>query len=672
MNTIKQLIDMDSNELFEIAMKKEYKDNFIQFFTSIDVSPLYNRYLHVREILDVCVKKGFTLENFYIILKNLNYDSSPVLLYDKNLLLEEISNFHILLMQYYEQQDIITLNGGSLINHKKLKWLKEYIVEIHFYELNYLLRRIDYRLKESKFCEWWELDKDDTLTRLENVSFDKKESDNVIQALITTHSNNIQIQDSIEFILVKYYFERNEYLRILNLINRRPNPMIDKYYFIFSLARTGKVKELFNELENVPVFNEYNLFEPLFELMINLDLKNYETYESGLNDIRQRMTNLEDRIIPYRMQEFETKDKSRFYSLVFRYLTEWIERYDDCNTLNIINEGNNNLLIQTLEDKKNIFKLVPMELSQRLNNFFNSDKQFKERYKLYMFAFENIDDLMVLEKIELLINSCKVGIGQNIFQLSSDYISNIIDHISEKENNALQTLVILLYLDSLSIENDKYSNIFREFLYRLGIPEKEIENDRTRKIIIDSLSMNGKFEYRSACMLFDLATESEYSNNDAGMIAMSFYRILENESNEQFWIPIARKLGKNGLNNLFGDEKKKNEWSVIYQTLYGMAEGKKRLLMFGNLRHLFRNLNDNSIVGSKLKKEIENLLTDEGKKMYMNVFSQWYEYERVQKYRNPPAHNCYLSLEVAKESKNYVEQQLLILRNLIYKTDYNG
>ena len=82
-------------------------------------------------------------------------------------------------------------------------------------------------------------------------------------------------------------------------------------------------------------------------------------------------------------------------------------------------------------------------------------------------------------------------------------------------------------------------------------------------------------------------------------------------------------------------------------------------------------LNDNSLVCSKLKKEIENLLTDEGKKMYMDVFSQWYEYERVQKYRNPPAHNCYLSLEVANESKNYVEQQLLILRNLVYKTDYN-
>lgn len=42
MNTTKQLIDMDSNELFEIAMKKEYKDNFIQFFTSIDVSSLYD------------------------------------------------------------------------------------------------------------------------------------------------------------------------------------------------------------------------------------------------------------------------------------------------------------------------------------------------------------------------------------------------------------------------------------------------------------------------------------------------------------------------------------------------------------------------------------------------------------------------------------------------------
>lgn len=58
MNTTKQLIDMDSNELFEIATKKEYKDNFIQFFTSIDVSSLYDRYLHIREILDVCVKKG--------------------------------------------------------------------------------------------------------------------------------------------------------------------------------------------------------------------------------------------------------------------------------------------------------------------------------------------------------------------------------------------------------------------------------------------------------------------------------------------------------------------------------------------------------------------------------------------------------------------------------------
>ena len=43
MNSTIQLIDMDSNELFGIAMKKEFKDYFIQFFTSIYNFDLYTR-----------------------------------------------------------------------------------------------------------------------------------------------------------------------------------------------------------------------------------------------------------------------------------------------------------------------------------------------------------------------------------------------------------------------------------------------------------------------------------------------------------------------------------------------------------------------------------------------------------------------------------------------------
>lgn len=88
MNSTIQLIDMDSNELFGIAMKKEFKDYFIQFFTSIYNFDLYTRWLHIRDILDFCMKKGFTLENFYMTLKNQNYDSNPIVLYDKKLSLE--------------------------------------------------------------------------------------------------------------------------------------------------------------------------------------------------------------------------------------------------------------------------------------------------------------------------------------------------------------------------------------------------------------------------------------------------------------------------------------------------------------------------------------------------------------------------------------------------------
>lgn len=148
-----------------------------------------------------------------------------------------------------------------------------------------------------------------------------------------------------------------------------------------------------------------------------------------------------------------------------------------------------------------------------------------------------------------------------------------------------------------------------------------------------------------------MAVESNYKNNDAGMIAMSYYRIIENESNERIIKSLLNSLGEQGLDEIMHLPHNTKKWNVLAIKFYDIVKYNNSGLMFGNLRYLI--LKDDSKLSNELEKNIKLLLTPYGISEYENKrFDEWYSREKVEMFRNPPAHNKYVHFDMAKKQNN--------------------
>ena len=111
----------------------------------------------------------------------------------------------------------------------------------------------------------------------------------------------------------------------------------------------------------------------------------------------------------------------------------------------------------------------------------------------------------------------------------------------------------------------------------------DLANNISDKKIIDFLSDQGRLAYEAAEWQFKKSQEEDYGWKDAGMISLSFYRILEVELNKKLIIPLLSKIGYDSMNttyvdcaNLFtGNDKKqyKSKWGTILKTYKEMEEG---------------------------------------------------------------------------------------------------
>lgn len=169
-------------------------------------------------------------------------------------------------------------------------------------------------------------------------------------------------------------------------------------------------------------------------------------------------------------------------------------------------------------------------------------------------------------------------------------------------------------------------------------------------------------------MLLLESKEDDYGWKDAGMISLSYFRIVEMTINEKIIRPLSfmlegqpRTLLHSQREDMSSREKNRynEKWGKIVNTIYEISKGSDKGMMLGDLEKMFTNIgshydSDDSIA-TLIRDKTEDLLNDFGKEM---IFNQHYLENALSgdtrtKYRNPPAHCKYLTYDVAVECRKY-------------------
>jgi hypothetical protein len=198
---------------------------------------------------------------------------------------------------------------------------------------------------------------------------------------------------------------------------------------------------------------------------------------------------------------------------------------------------------------------------------------------------------------------------------------------------------------------------------------------KTKKIL-SILTDNGKIAYNAAEWQYNNAMQEDYGWKDAGMISLSYFRILEVEFNEKIITPLADSISIRELDNKFYDHLRKlqgevqdfyrKKWGTIISTFKNINNPAKEGegLMLGPLEYFFRNLgrryDKNDPVSQYLRESLEDILTESGKTALENGgFEKIMSYNNRNQYRNPPAHTKYLHIDKAVECRDLVNRSIL-------------
>lgn len=222
---------------------------------------------------------------------------------------------------------------------------------------------------------------------------------------------------------------------------------------------------------------------------------------------------------------------------------------------------------------------------------------------------------------------------------------------------------------------DRLSEFYPEFL-------NEIETYKCNQQIYEILSNEGKIAFKAATWQFDQTISDNYGLKDAGMLCLSYMRIIELELNN-FFIRVLtnpcymiKRVYDEKLNTLHGKARSNftNKWQPHIKCLTSL----KTNHTLERLWYLFCNLslNRDASNNGKPNEDIDN--RDEVSIVMINDLSHYLNENGMaalasgrfvdmidsdirNKYRNPPAHTKYVTLETAFECKSYVENLLLEL-----------
>ena len=256
-------------------------------------------------------------------------------------------------------------------------------------------------------------------------------------------------------------------------------------------------------------------------------------------------------------------------------------------------------------------------------------------------------------------------------------------------NQIAINLVQSIYLETKIISNDteagkdKSLSAYFRGLLKENAPQalNDIDRQVTDRDIENRLTIKGKFAYKAALWQFYSATDREYGTLDAGMLCLSYMRIIELEVNERIMIPlicdfyedISEKY-KSLIDNSSASECEKldKNWGFVFAQFDQVKEKKKTAFEMGTLFAFFDKLHGrqrkqyNKTVVGWFMEALGNILSENGiSSVQEGKLAEIFKKENRERFRNPPAHTRYVSFETALECKTFVEKSIVEIDSYI-------
>jgi hypothetical protein len=288
--------------------------------------------------------------------------------------------------------------------------------------------------------------------------------------------------------------------------------------------------------------------------------------------------------------------------------------------------------------------------------------------RLVLERFSDFNSLVTLIKNLAFILPKRFVLKNDDLKLHSENMDKL-----EKSLNLMQSFLFKIYGDVLEYGDITFVNKYKKNFYDLhekGYINFEIV-DKISKLSFLDISNRSKIALEAAEIYFESIKDKKWV--DAGSVSLAFYKILEIEFNHKIVYPLVNKID---FGKLFTKYKKNIEnesangrtfnWSFTIKNLEKIKNLKSNGLTAGQIFALLTRLSSHDPPLRDFELYILEILekhfTLEGLEHFRNgkIIDCLNEKFR-EKYRNPPAHTTYLSIETAIDSRNFVYEQLKFL-----------
>ena len=302
-------------------------------------------------------------------------------------------------------------------------------------------------------------------------------------------------------------------------------------------------------------------------------------------------------------------------------------------------------------------------------------------------VFKNVDDIVFYLDVYR-----KIDPRGAVLTTVCEYLKPILEEVQDG-NKVIGDYLKELYVSSKVYEDlkindiDTIGTIWNQELKR-AFPAL-LENAKIEMCdneIKSTLSDKAKIAYDAATWQYRVTIEEEYGIRDAGMLCLSYMRIVELELNNIF-VQCLRGHGselrakfEEKKAQLRGNEKSEfiNKWKICVDGFAVEHAEEENGFTLEKLWNLFvilslhrdrknygvhsDDVNNEDELSIKCKEILQSVLNANGMSALENGrFVDMIEYDVRNKFRNPPAHTRYVSKETAFECKTYVENILLEL-----------
>lgn len=252
------------------------------------------------------------------------------------------------------------------------------------------------------------------------------------------------------------------------------------------------------------------------------------------------------------------------------------------------------------------------------------------------------------------------------------FVQNVaanLQNLLNTPNEAKWNLIELAYTEASATDHQQLPTL-QEALEEHGGGEqrkKALDQNVQTARLRHELTAKGWHFFHHANQAYEQSLSDGSPWQDAGMVSLALFRILEVELNERIILPLVTSMDVDALRSLPKPAKTQNDQSIPHNIIDGLShirDGRKRGLELGALFLLL----ERTRAVTEPDKDRKKLLHDAIARHLTSAGNVAYEDGRLsatinpvarERYRNPPAHSRFLPQAVATECKEHVEKALL-------------